>query len=132
MPEQEIAERLAREQASQSPAVQPGLEADPVRGVHQSGNLTGMKSQVILAEGVNDVIAPSLNNLGKVSFNVMPDESVTEVRDAQFHTRLSSQPPLLDGDALRQVARLVYVVAKQVCRAVGKQLQWSYCHHGLQ
>ena len=103
-----------------------------MRGVHQSGNLAGMKSQVILAEGVNDVIAPSLNNLGKVSFRVVPDEAVTEVRDAQFHTHLSSQPPLLDGDALRQVARLVYVVAEQVCRAVGKQLQWGYCHHGLQ
>ena len=81
MPEQEIAERFARKEASQPPAVQPGLEAGLASGVYQSANLAGMKSKVILADGVNDVIAPSRNDLRKVSFRVMPDEPVAKVRD---------------------------------------------------
>ena len=81
MPEQEIAERFAREEASQSPAVQPSLEAGLASGVHQSADLTGMKSQVILANGVDDVIAPSRDDLRKVSFRVMPNEPVAKVRD---------------------------------------------------
>ena len=81
MPEQEIAERFARKEASQPPAVQPSLEAGLVSGVHQSADFAGMESQVILANGVNDVIAPSRDNLRKVSFRVMPDEPVAKVRD---------------------------------------------------
>ena len=77
---------------------------------------------------MDDVVTPGFDDLQKVPFRVMPDEPVAEIRDAQLHTR---GPALLDGDALRQVTRLVDVVAQQVRHPVGEQLQGYDRHHRL-
>ena len=87
MPEQEIAERFTGEEASQPPAVQPSFEAGLASGVHQSIDFAGVKREVILAEGMDDVVAPRIDNLGKVSFDEMSDEPVAKVRHAQLHTQ---------------------------------------------
>ena len=59
-------------------------------GVHQSADLAGMERQVILAEGVNDVIASGLDYLGKVPFRVMADEPIAEIGNTQFHTHTAA------------------------------------------